>query len=106
VTSAGGDVDLFTALGQARYDGALQAERSYRLRTLDGAVALAFAAAGSGFSAQLASDAGQIDVEPPLARKERRAQLRVGNERARVVLDAVGGRVALKRATTPIRVCR
>jgi len=93
-----GDVDVFTALGQAHYGGALRASHIYRLRTLDGAVALGYGPGGSGFVAQLASDAMQIDTDPPLAGKPRRAEVRVGDERARVVLDAVGGRVELARA--------
>ncbi|HEX8170776.1 MAG TPA: hypothetical protein VF824_09575 [Thermoanaerobaculia bacterium] len=97
VSDVAGDVTLFTALGKANYEGLLHADRSYRLRTLDGAVGLAYAPNGSGFSAQLASDAGQIELDRPLQGKQRRTQLRVGDERARVVLDAFGGRVALRR---------
>jgi hypothetical protein len=106
VSDVDGDVDVFTALGQARYDGALRASRFYRLRTLDGAVTLAYAPGGSGFVAQLASDAAQIDTDPPLAGKHRRAEVRGGDERARIVLDAVGGRVALERKNAPRPACR
>jgi len=106
VADVDGDVDVFTALGQAHYEGALHASRLYRLHTLDGAVALAYAPGGSGFVAQLASDAGQIDTDPPLAGKLRRAEVRVGDERARVVLDAVGGRVELARTNAPRPACR
>ena len=106
VTAALGDVDVFTALGQARYQGALRANRFYRLRTLDGAVELAYDAGGSGFVARLASDAMQIDTEPPLAGRMKRAEVRVGDERARVVLDAVGGRVTLERGAARRPPCR
>jgi hypothetical protein len=104
VTSTSGDVNLFTALGKATWDGALLPEHSYRLRTLDGAVTLL--RAGGGFTAQLASDAAQIDVDPPLTKRQRRIDLRAGDERARVVLDAVGGRVELRRSTATRAVCR
>ena len=97
VTSAAGDVDLFTALGQARYDGALRADRSYRLHTLDGAITIGIAADGAGYSAQLSADSGRIDLDHPLPGKPHRITEREGDERARVVLDAVGGRVELTR---------
>lgn len=105
VASAGGDVELFTALGQARYSGALQPAHAYRLRTLDGAVTLEAASGGSGFTALLSSDAQKIegDLVPP--NRARRLSLRNGDERARVVLDAVGGRVALQRAAA-VSACR
>jgi hypothetical protein len=96
VANVAGDVDLFTALGQARYDGPLHPARSYHLRTLDGAVTLAYAA-GSGFSAHLTSDATRIEVDGKPQEKRRVVDLRAGDERARVVLDAVGGRVTLMR---------
>ncbi|MEA2336034.1 MAG: hypothetical protein QOE82_41 [Thermoanaerobaculia bacterium] len=99
VAAISGDVDLFTALGTARYDGVLQPNRSYRLRTLDGAVTLAYAPASSGFSAQLASDAMQIAIDARPAAKQKRVLIRTGDERARVVLDAVGGRVELTKRT-------
>ena len=97
VTSAAGDVDLFTALGKVRYNGALRADHAYRLRTLDGAVAIGIASGGAGYGAQLSADSGQIELDRPLAGKPRRVTLREGDERARIVLDAVGGRVALTR---------
>src|ERR1043166_4143158 len=97
ISDVDGDVDVFTALGRASYDGALRASHIYRLRTLDGALRLDYAPGGSGFVAQLASDAMQSDPGPPLAGRPRRAEVRVGDERARVVLDAVGGRVELAR---------
>jgi hypothetical protein len=106
VTDVEGDVDVFTALGRAYYEGALRANRFYRLRTLDGAVTLAYAAGGSGFVARLASDAMHIESDPPLAGKLRRAEVRSGDERARVVLDAVGGRVGLARSAAPRPACR
>ncbi|HKR65321.1 MAG TPA: hypothetical protein VJZ00_16435 [Thermoanaerobaculia bacterium] len=95
LSSVSGDVDAFTALGKIEYAGALRADRSYRLRTLDGALTLEYAPDGAGFIAELASDAGQIETEPPLRTRRKRAQVRAGDERARVVLDAVGGRVTL-----------
>jgi hypothetical protein len=102
ISGVSGDVNVFTALGVARYDGVLQPDHSYRLRTLDGVVTLAYAPGSSGFSAQLSSDAAQIVLDQPSAARQRRMLLHVGDERARVVLDAVGGRVELtKRATQP-----
>lgn len=106
VTDAQGDVVLFTALGQATYDGALRSGRSYRLRTLDGAVTLAYAPGGSGFSAELASDAAQIDIGQPSPQRQRRAAMRTGDESARIVLDAVGGRVALRKSTNARKPCQ
>jgi hypothetical protein len=97
VTNARGDVDVFTALGQATYEGALQPARAYNLRTLDGAVTLSWVPSGAGFSALLASDAMQIDADPQVAEGRKRVETRWGDERARVVLDAVGGRVELQR---------
>lgn len=105
VSAVSGDVDLFTALGVAGYHGVLQPDRSYRLRTLDGVVTLAYAPGSSGFLAQLASDVAQIVLDHPLAAKQRRALLHVGDERARIVLDAVGGRVELTKHAEPLR-CR
>jgi hypothetical protein len=102
VSAVAGDVDIFTALGAAHYDGALQPNRSYRLRTLDGAVLLSYAPGSSGFSAQLASDVMHIFVDQKPFPKQRRLLLHVGDDRARVVLDAVGGHVELrKRAAMP-----
>jgi len=106
VTSAGGDVDLFTALGKARYDGALRPDHAYRLRTLDGAVAIGIAPGGAGYAAELSADSGQIDLDRPLAGKPRRTTLREGDGRARVVLDAVGGRVELTRIGAAVPSCR
>jgi len=97
VANVRGDVDLFTALGQAEYAGALQPARAYTLRTLDGALTLSWTPSGAGFSALLASDAMQIDSDPPAAPGRKRAEVRWGDEKARVVLDAVGGRVELRR---------
>ncbi|MBV8543168.1 MAG: hypothetical protein JO093_00200 [Acidobacteria bacterium] len=105
VSSVAGDVDLFTALGAIRYDGVLQPNRAYRIRTLDGAITLAYAAGSSGFSAQLASDAALITIDRTPAAKQRRVLVRAGDERARVVLDAVGGRVELL-TRSPMPACR
>jgi hypothetical protein len=99
LSSIAGDVDLFTALGTLRYDGALQPNRAYRLRTLDGSVTLAYAPGSSGFSAQLASDAAQITIDQKQAAKQRRVFVRTGDERARIVLDAASGRVELMKRT-------
>jgi hypothetical protein len=97
VSAVAGDVDVFTALGAAHYDGALQPDRSYRLRTLDGAVLLSYAPASSGFSAQLASDVMHIFVDQKPVPNRRRMLLHLGDERARVVLDAVGGHVEVRK---------
>jgi hypothetical protein len=105
VASVAGDVDLFTALGKIRYDGVLQPNRAYRLRTLDGALTLAYAPGSSGFSAQLASDATQIEIDGKSAAKQRRVLVRSGDESARVVLDSVGGRVELLKRS-PMPACR
>jgi hypothetical protein len=105
VSNVAGDVDLFTALGTIRYDGVLQPNHAYRMRTLDGAVTLAYVPGSSGFSAQLASDAAQIAIDGTAAAKRRRMLVRAGDERARVVLDAVGGRVELLKRS-PILACR
>jgi len=105
VSSVAGDVDLFTALGTMRYDGVLQANHAYRMRTLDGAVTLAYAPGSSGFSAQLASDATQITIDGTPAAKQRRILVRADDESARVVLDAVGGRVELIKRS-PMPACR
>jgi hypothetical protein len=105
VSSIAGDVDLFSALGTLRYDGILQPDRAYRLRTLDGSVTLAYGPGSSGFSAQLASDAAHIAIDGKIAAKQKRVAVRSGDERARIVLDAVGGRVdIMKRAA--LRPCR
>jgi hypothetical protein len=83
----------------------LQADRAYRLRTLDGSVTLAYAPGSSGFSAQLASDAAHIAFDGKSAANQKRVAVRSGDERARIVLDAVVGRVNLmKRA--PMPACR
>lgn len=104
-----GDVDLFTALGRATYRGLLQRDHSYRLETLDGAVSLEYDPAGAGFTARLASDARQIELDRALAAghsaKEARLDVRAGDEGARIVLDAVGGRVALVRLLARIAPC-
>src|SRR4051812_10010965 len=102
VSSIAGDAYLFTALGTIRYDGVLQPDRAYRLRTLDGSITLAYAPGSSGFSAQLASDAAQIAIDGKSAAKQKLVLVRSGDERSRIVLDAVGGRVDLmKRAAMP-----
>lgn len=88
VRNAAEDVDIFTAIGHAFYEGALRPDRSYRLRTLNGSVSLTYAANGAGFTARV--DSG--------AKGEPRQDVRIGDESARVVLDAVGGSVALKKA--------
>lgn len=95
VRNAAADVEIFTALGQAFYEGALQADRSYRLRTLDGAVTLTYAANGAGFTGRIASDA-----------KQQREDVRVGDQKARVVLDAVGGRIELRKGGVTPAPCR
>jgi hypothetical protein len=92
VRNAAADVEIFTALGQAFYEGALRPGRSYRLRTLDGAVSLTYAANGAGFTAR-------VDV------KGKRQDIRAGDERARVVLDAVGGRVAVQKGSVMSGAC-
>jgi hypothetical protein len=98
VSNTRGDVEVFTALGQASYDGALQPSRSYSIRTLDGAVSLSWTPSGAGFWASLASDAMQIDTDAPDTEERRkRMEVRWGDERARVILDAVGGRVELHK---------
>ncbi|MDQ3282330.1 MAG: hypothetical protein M3Q69_13080 [Acidobacteriota bacterium] len=97
IANVSGDVDVFTALGAARYSGALAPARSYRMRTLDGRVTLAFAPDGSGYVAALASDAMHIEGDAVPQQRQKRMVVRTGNERARVMLDAVRGRVVLTR---------
>ncbi|HYI12755.1 MAG TPA: DUF4097 family beta strand repeat-containing protein [Thermoanaerobaculia bacterium] len=96
IRNAAEDVDIFTALGQAFYEGALKPDRSYRLRTLDGSVTLTYAANSAGFTGRVASDAS----------KQPREDIRVGDQSARVVLDAVGGKVALLKSDKTAAGCR
>jgi hypothetical protein len=105
IANIAGDLEVFTALGRATYSGNLAASRSYRLRTLDGSVTLAFSTASGGFIASLASDAQKIEGDAVPRQTQKRLVVRRGDERARVVLDAVGGRVALMHAQN-IESCR
>lgn len=106
VRHADGDVEIFTALGQAFYEGALQRDRSYRMRTLDGTVTLTYTPNSAGFTGRITSDSGNIETVSTAPHGGRREEVRVGDESARVVLDAVGGRVALKKGAGSAAPCK
>ena len=99
VTNASDGVDLFTALGNATYRGPLAGDRSYRLKTLGGAIALHYAGA-TGFSAAITTESGKVAIDRSLEtvrRTPRRTDVTLGDGSARVVLDSFDGRIALQR---------
>lgn len=99
VTNAAAGVDLFTALGNATYRGALAPDRSYRLKTLGGAIALHYAAT-AGFTAAVTTESGKVTIDrsvQTVRRTPRRIDVASGDGSARVVLDSFDGRIALQR---------
>jgi hypothetical protein len=104
-----GDVAVFTAMGNASYHGLVRRDRSYRLKTLSGAIALRYSTSAAGFTGRVSSHAGKVTVDNALGSSEHKPphhiDVRSGDGSARILLDSFDGRIELKPSTEKIPDC-
>jgi hypothetical protein len=117
-----GDVDAIATNSSVRFDGELEKEGRYHLRSMSGRVEMILPANTSGFNATLSSYRGIVESDFPLkttvsgGTKEeiirpgqtefnRRLSGQFGNQRAQIWLDSFEGLVRLTRRTTPSKSC-
>jgi hypothetical protein len=109
VINSSGDVDLFTAMGNASYHGVVQPDRSYRLKTLSGAIALRYSTNGHGFTGRVTSHSGKITIDNALGtfahKPPNRIDVRTGDGSARLLLDSFDGRIELKPSAEKFAQC-
>ncbi|HLE63063.1 MAG TPA: DUF4097 family beta strand repeat-containing protein [Pyrinomonadaceae bacterium] len=116
-----GDVDAMAANSSVRFDGELEQDGRYHLRSMSGRVEMILPANTGGFNATLSSYRGMVESDFPLkatvsgATKEiirsgqtqfnRRLSGQFRNQRAQIWLDSFEGLVRLTRRTTPLKGC-
>ena len=116
-----GDVDAMAANSSVRFDGELEQDGRYHLRSMSGRVEMILPANTGGFNATLSSYRGMVESDFPLkatvsgATKEiirsgqtqfnRRLSGQFRNQRAQIWLDSFEGLVRLTRRTTPSKSC-
>jgi hypothetical protein len=117
-----GDVDAIATNSSVRFDGEVQEDRRYHLRSMSGRVEMILPANTAGFNVTLSSYRGMVEsdfllkttvsgtakeiIRPAQTELNRRVSGQFGNQRAQIWLDSFEGLVRLTKRATPSKSCK
>ena len=114
-----GDVDATTTSSDIVYNGPIQDNGRYRLKSVEGEVRMAIPAASPGFTAMISSYNGDVQTDfairtqgaaqgtsPNQPAINRRVEARQGNGQAQITLDSFSKPVRLVKLTTAASNCQ